>query len=90
MKHGHLETKSKSINILFRPSAAFNLQITDEFRCNLAAGHKTVTMGVSYRCPNITKESNEDILNATGQFPPEISQGMKINNVCALYRTISS
>ena len=27
--------------------------------CKLVTGYKTVTMGVMYRCPNITKESNE-------------------------------
>ena len=32
--------------------------------CKLVTGHKTVTMGVIYRCPNITKESNEKIQNA--------------------------
>ncbi len=32
MKYGHLETKIKSVSLLFRPSAAFNLHITDEFR----------------------------------------------------------
>ena len=31
--------------------------------CKLVTGHKTVTMGVIYRCPNITKESNEKIQN---------------------------
>ena len=33
-------------------------------RFKLVTGHKTVTMGVVYRCPNITKESNEKIRNA--------------------------
>ena len=32
MKYGHLETKMKSVSLLFRPSAAFSLQLTDEFR----------------------------------------------------------
>ena len=30
--------------------------------CKLVTGHKPVTMGVIYRCPNITKESNEKML----------------------------
>ena len=28
--------------------------------CNLVAGHTTVTIGVVYRCPNITKQNNEN------------------------------
>ena len=32
--------------------------------CNLVTGHTTVTIGVVYRCPNITKQSNEKIHNA--------------------------
>ena len=27
--------------------------------CNLVTGHTTVTIGVIYRCPNITKQNNE-------------------------------
>ncbi len=27
--------------------------------CNLVAGHTTVTIGVVYRCPNMTKQNNE-------------------------------
>ena len=38
----------------------------------LVTGHKTVTMGVVYRCPNITKESNEKIQNDTR----EVSKGV--------------
>ena len=30
----------------------------------LVTGHTTVTVGVVYRCPNVTKESNEKIQNA--------------------------
>ena len=32
--------------------------------CNLVAGHTTVTIGVVYRCSNITKQINEKIYNA--------------------------
>ena len=39
--------------------------------CKLVTGHKSVTMGVVYRCPNITKESNEKIQNAIR----EVSKG---------------
>ena len=39
--------------------------------CKLVTGHKTVTVGVMYRCPNITKESNEKIQNAI----KEVSKG---------------
>ena len=39
--------------------------------CKLVSGHKTFTTGVIYRCPNITKESNENIQNAI----TEVSKG---------------
>ena len=39
--------------------------------CKLVTGHKTVNMGVVYRCPTITKESNEKIQNAIR----EVSKG---------------
>ena len=29
--------------------------------CKLVTGHTTVTIGVVYRCPNITKQNNEKI-----------------------------
>ena len=32
--------------------------------CKLVTGHTTVTIGVVYRCPNITKQNNENIHNA--------------------------
>ena len=32
--------------------------------CKLVTGHTTVTIGVVYRCPNITKQNNEKIHNA--------------------------
>ena len=49
---------------------AYEIQLREEadykeaIWCKLVTGHKTVTMGVVYCCPNITKESNEKILNA--------------------------
>ncbi len=42
---------------------AFEVQLKEEadceeaIWCTLVTGHKTVTMGVIYRCPNITKET---------------------------------
>ena len=30
----------------------------DALWCNLVTGHKTITIGVVYRCPNITKQNN--------------------------------
>ena len=39
--------------------------------CNLVAGHTTVTIGVVYRCPNITEQNNEQIHNAIS----EVSKG---------------
>ena len=43
---------------------AYEVQLREEADCEeaiwskLVAGNKTVTMGVVYRCPNITKASN--------------------------------
>ena len=56
---------------------AYEVQLREEADCEeaiwwkLVTGHKTVTMGVIYRCPNITKESNEKIQNAIR----EVSKG---------------
>ena len=56
---------------------AYEVQIQEEtycneaISCNLVTGHTTVTIGVVYRCPNITKQSNENIHNAIG----EVSKG---------------
>ena len=56
---------------------AYEIQLREEAACEeaiwckLVTGHKTVTMGVVYRCPNITKESNEKIQNAIR----EVSKG---------------
>ena len=35
--------------------------------CNLVTGHTTVTIGVVYRCPNITKQNNETIHKAISE-----------------------
>ena len=37
----------------------------------ISTGHTTVTIGVVYRCPNITKENNEKIHDAIS----EVSKG---------------
>ena len=48
---------------------AYEVQIQEEadckevIWCKLVTGHTTVTIGVVYRCPNITKENNEKIHN---------------------------
>ena len=39
--------------------------------CKLVTGHTTVTIGVVYRCPSITKQNNEKIHNAMS----EVSKG---------------
>ena len=39
--------------------------------CKLVTGHTRVTIGVVYRCPNITKQNNEQIHNAIS----EVSKG---------------
>ena len=56
---------------------AYEIQLREEadceeaIWCKLITGHKTGTMGVMYRCPNITKECNENIQNAIR----EVSKG---------------
>ena len=56
---------------------AYEVQLQDEadcnkaIWCNLVTGHTTVTIGVVYRCPNITKANNEKIHNAIS----EVSKG---------------
>ena len=42
-----------------------------KFWCNLVTGHTTVIIGVVYRCPNITKQNNENIHNVIN----EVSKG---------------
>ena len=52
---------------------AYAVQLQEEAYCNdaiwykLVAGHTTVTIGVVYRCPNITKQNNEKIHNAISE-----------------------
>ena len=56
---------------------AYEVQLHEEADCNeaiwckLVTGHTTVTIGVVYRCPNITKQNNEKIHNAIS----EVSKG---------------
>ena len=56
---------------------AYEVQLSEEADCNeaiwgkLVTGQTTVTIGVVYRCPNITKQNNEKIHNAIS----EISKG---------------
>ena len=45
---------------------AYEVQLSEEANCNeaiwckLVTRHTTVTVGVVYRCPNITKQNNEN------------------------------
>ena len=56
---------------------AYEVQLREEadcneaIWCNLVKGQSTVTIGVVYRCPNITKQNNEKIHNAIS----EVSKG---------------
>ena len=56
---------------------AYDVQLQEEadyneaIWCKLVTGHTTVTIGVIYRCPNITKQNNEEIHNAIS----EVSKG---------------
>ena len=43
----------------------------DAIWCNIVTGQTTVTIGVVYRCPNITEKNNEKIHNAIS----EVSKG---------------
>ena len=49
---------------------AYEVQLSEEADCieaiwwKLVTGHTTVTIGVVYRCPNITKQNNEKIHNS--------------------------
>ena len=49
---------------------AYEVQLQEEADCNeaiwckLVTGNATVTIGVVYRCPNITKQNKENIHNA--------------------------
>ena len=56
---------------------AYEVQLQEEadcneaIWCNLVTGHTAVIIGVVYRCPNITKQNNENIHNAIN----EVSKG---------------
>ena len=56
---------------------AYEVQLQEEADCNeaiwckLVTGHRAVTIGVVYRCPNITKQNNEKIHYAIS----EVSKG---------------
>ena len=56
---------------------AYDVQLQEEadcneaIWCNLVTGHTTVTIGVVYRCPNITKQNNDNIHNTIS----EVSKG---------------
>ena len=56
---------------------AYEVQLQEEADCNeaiwckLVTGHTTVTIGVVYSCPNITKQNNDKIHNAIS----EVSKG---------------
>ena len=60
---------------------AYEVQLQEEADCNeaiwckLVTGHTTVTIGVVYRCPNITKQNYEKIHNAIS----EVSKGEYYN-----------
>ena len=52
---------------------AYEIQLQEEadckeaIWCKLVTGDQTVTIGVVYRCPNITKQNNEKIHNAISE-----------------------
>ena len=52
---------------------AYEVQLSEEadyneaIWCKLVTGHTTVTIGVVHRCPNITKQNNEEIHNAISE-----------------------
>ena len=52
---------------------AYEVQLEEEadfneaIWCKLVTGHTTVTIGVVYRCPNITKQNNEKMHNAVSE-----------------------
>ena len=53
---------------------AYEVQLSEEadyneaIWCKLVTGHTTFTIGVVYRCPNITKQHNDKIHNAITEF----------------------
>ena len=58
---------------------AYEVQLQEEadsneaIWCKLVTGHTTVTIGVVYRCPNITKENNNKIHNAISELSETVS-----------------
>ena len=52
---------------------AYGVQLQEEVDCkealwcNLITGHTTITIGVVYRCPNITIQNNKQIHNAISE-----------------------
>ena len=56
---------------------AYEVQLSEEADYNeaiwgkLVTGHTTVTIGVVYRCPNITKQNNEKLHNAINEVCKE-------------------
>ena len=56
---------------------AYEIQLQEEADCKeaiwytLVTGHTTATIGVVYRCPNITKQNNEKIHNAISEVSKE-------------------
>ena len=69
--------RGRSVLYIKETIPAYEVQLKEEADCNeviwckLVTGHTTVTIGVVYRCPNITKQNNEKIYNAIS----EVSKG---------------
>ena len=69
---------------------AYEVQLQEEadckeaLWCNLVTGHTTVTIGVVYRCPNITIQNNEKIHKAIRPYPPHMSEQVVDPRVCLL------
>ena len=76
---------------------AYEVQLQEEadcneaIWCNLVTGHTTVTIGVVYRCPNITKQNNEKIHNLTRfnkiatQGAPQMAVDKEANSLSRVY-----
>ena len=60
---------------------AYEVQLSEEADYNeaiwykLVTGNKTVTIGVVYRCPNITKQNTETIHNAISEVSKHYNGG---------------
>ena len=70
-KKRHNGKKGRKIVIIHQGDyPAYEVQLHEEADhkeatwCKLVTGHTTVTIGVVYRCPNITKQNNETMHNA--------------------------